>query len=99
MPRDPVIVPTLQAVFSQPAKAFPHFWEHTVGSGHAPLALRADWQTQMPLCHDELGFQHVPFSRPQDELFTLGQEWLIVAPDLIASAHGSVQLPTQPRGE
>jgi xylan 1,4-beta-xylosidase len=20
-----------------------HFWEHTVGSGHAPLALRADW--------------------------------------------------------
>ena len=22
----------------------PYFWEHTVGSGHAPLALRADWQ-------------------------------------------------------
>lgn len=22
----------------------PHVWEHTVGSGHAALALRADWQ-------------------------------------------------------
>ena len=26
------------------ATALPHFWEHTVGSGHATLALRADWQ-------------------------------------------------------
>jgi len=25
---------------------FAPFLEHTVGSGHAPLALRADWQTQ-----------------------------------------------------
>ena len=25
----------------------PHFWEHTVGSGHAALALRADWQSQL----------------------------------------------------
>ena len=36
-------------------------WEHTVGSGHAPLALRADWQEQMRTCHDELGFRHVRF--------------------------------------
>jgi len=33
--------------FRQIRKPFPHFWEHTVGSGHAPLALRADWQAQM----------------------------------------------------
>ena len=26
------------------ASALPHFWEHTVGSDHAPMALRADWQ-------------------------------------------------------
>jgi xylan 1,4-beta-xylosidase len=39
----------------------PHFWEHTVGSGHAPLALRADWQRQLQRCHEELGFQHVRF--------------------------------------
>lgn len=40
---------------------FPHFWEHTAGSGHATLALRADWQAQMRLAHDELGFRHVRF--------------------------------------
>ena len=47
--------------FSQPSKAFSHFWEHTVGSGHALLALRADWQAQMQRCHNELGFQYVRF--------------------------------------
>jgi xylan 1,4-beta-xylosidase len=47
--------------FSQAPRPFPHFWEHTVGSGHAPLALRADWQAQMMRCHNELGFQHVRF--------------------------------------
>ncbi|HEX5966653.1 MAG TPA: glycosyl hydrolase [Pyrinomonadaceae bacterium] len=39
----------------------PHFWEHTVGSDHAPMALRADWQTQLQRAHRELGFQHVRF--------------------------------------
>jgi xylan 1,4-beta-xylosidase len=38
-----------------------HFWEHTVGSGHASLALRADWQTQLKKCKEELGFKHVRF--------------------------------------
>lgn len=38
-----------------------HFWEHTVGSGHALLALRADWQRQLQRCHEELGFGHVRF--------------------------------------
>lgn len=47
--------------FLQAPKPFPHFWEHTVGSGHAPLALRADWQAQMLRCHNELGFQYVRF--------------------------------------
>jgi len=40
---------------------FPHFWEHTVGSGHATLALRADWQAQLKQAHDDLGMQHVRF--------------------------------------
>jgi xylan 1,4-beta-xylosidase len=38
-----------------------HFWEHTVGSGHATLALRADWQAQLKQAHDELGMRHVRF--------------------------------------
>jgi xylan 1,4-beta-xylosidase len=40
---------------------FEHFWEHTVGSGHATLALRADWQKQLTRCHQELGFKYVRF--------------------------------------
>jgi len=40
---------------------FPHFWEHTAGSCHATLALRADWQKQLTRCNKELGFKHVRF--------------------------------------
>ena len=65
-------MPDFTCSFSQPPKAFPHFWEHTVGSGHAPLALRADWQAQMLRCHKELGFQHVRFhALLSDEMGTL----------------------------
>jgi xylan 1,4-beta-xylosidase len=46
---------------SETTTPFPHFWEHTIGSGHAPLALRADWQKQLQRCHEELGFRHVRF--------------------------------------
>jgi xylan 1,4-beta-xylosidase len=38
-----------------------HSWEHTVGSCHAALALRADWQAQLKQCRQELGFQFVRF--------------------------------------
>ena len=44
-----------------PSKSLPHFWEHTVGSDHASIALRADWQAQLRRCHDELGFRYVRF--------------------------------------
>src|SRR6059058_535173 len=46
---------------SAPAVPLPHVWEHTVGSCHAPLALRADWQAQLRRCRQELGFRHVRF--------------------------------------
>lgn len=49
---------------AQSGTTFSHFWEHTVGSGHAPLALRADWQAQLKKCHEELGFGHVRFHGP-----------------------------------
>ena len=38
-----------------------HVWSHTVGSGHAALALRADWQRQMLRAREELGVRHVRF--------------------------------------
>jgi xylan 1,4-beta-xylosidase len=44
-----------------PTTPLPHVWEHTVGSCHALLALRADWQAQLRRCHEELGFRHVRF--------------------------------------
>jgi xylan 1,4-beta-xylosidase len=46
---------------AEPTTPFPHFWEHTVGSDHARVALRADWQQQLKRAHDELGFRHVRF--------------------------------------
>jgi xylan 1,4-beta-xylosidase len=46
---------------SGPRTSLSHFWEHTVGSGHATLALRADWQRQLKRAHDELGMKHVRF--------------------------------------
>jgi xylan 1,4-beta-xylosidase len=46
---------------SEVTTPLPHFWEHTVGSDHAPMALRADWQQQLQQCHHELGFKYVRF--------------------------------------
>jgi xylan 1,4-beta-xylosidase len=65
-------MPDFTCSFLQAPQAFPHYWEHTVGSGHAPLALRSDWQAQMLRCHNELGFQHVRFhALLSDEMGTL----------------------------
>jgi xylan 1,4-beta-xylosidase len=38
-----------------------HPWRRCVGSCHAPLALRADWQRQLARAHRELEFEHVRF--------------------------------------
>jgi xylan 1,4-beta-xylosidase len=54
-------MPSFTCDLSQTPIAFEHFWEHTVGSDHAPMALRSDWQAQMQKCHAELGFRHVRF--------------------------------------
>jgi xylan 1,4-beta-xylosidase len=54
---------------------FAHVWEHTVGSGHATLALRADYQEQLARCHRELGFEHVRFhGLLSDDMGTLVDE-------------------------
>ncbi|MEP6537251.1 MAG: glycosyl hydrolase [Bryobacteraceae bacterium] len=53
-------------------RPFIHSWEDTIGSGHAPLALRADWQAQLLRCHKELGVQRVRFhDLLSDEMGTL----------------------------
>jgi xylan 1,4-beta-xylosidase len=42
-----------------------------VGSCHAPLALRSDWQAQLLRCHGELGFGHVRFHGLLSDIGTL----------------------------
>ncbi len=54
-------MPTFSCDFAATPTRLNHAWEHTVGSCHAPLALRADWQAQMLACHRDLGFGHVRF--------------------------------------
>ena len=54
-------MPDFTCKLSEMTTPLHHSWEHTVGSGHAPLALRADWQAQLRRCHNELGFRHVRF--------------------------------------
>jgi xylan 1,4-beta-xylosidase len=46
---------------TQPGVPLPHLWEFSVGSGHATLALRADYQAQLARCRVELGVRHVRF--------------------------------------
>ncbi|HEY5101767.1 MAG TPA: glycosyl hydrolase, partial [Steroidobacteraceae bacterium] len=50
-----------QCDFKAASEPLPHFWEHTVGSDHALMALRADWRQQLRRSHEELGFRHVRF--------------------------------------
>jgi xylan 1,4-beta-xylosidase len=53
----------------------PHFWEHTVGSDHASVGLRADWQHQLQQCREELGFRYVRFhGLLSDDMGTLVRE-------------------------
>ncbi len=52
----------------------PHPWEHTVGSCHAPLALRSDWQAQLLRCHRDLGFGYVRFHGLLSDVGTLVSE-------------------------
>ena len=44
-----------------------HVWEHTVGSGRALLALRADWREQLRRAHLDLGFRHVRYHGMLDD--------------------------------
>jgi xylan 1,4-beta-xylosidase len=73
-------MPSFSSTLSAQTTPLPHVWEHTVGSGHAALALRADWQRQLLRCHQELGVQHVRFhgllSDPMDTLICQDEKWL-----------------------
>ncbi len=46
---------------NEKTKPFPKYWRKCIGSGHASLGLRRDWQDQLKFVHDELGFEYVRF--------------------------------------
>ena len=52
---------TFHCDLQQQGTLLQHVWSACVGSGHAPLALRADWQAQLRRCRDELGIQQIRF--------------------------------------
>lgn len=54
-------MPTFHCDLAQRGEPLPHVWSHTVGSGHAALALRADYQAQLRRCRAELGVRYVRF--------------------------------------
>lgn len=54
-------MPQFRCDLHQTGRPLPHFWEHCLGSGHARLSLRADWQEQLRRCRSELGVRHVRF--------------------------------------
>ncbi len=66
---------TFECDLSQHSTPFLHAWEHTVGSGHAPSCLRADWQQQLTRCQKELGVKYARFrALLSDETGTLVRE-------------------------
>jgi xylan 1,4-beta-xylosidase len=58
---------TVDARSSAPALPLSHFWKTSVGSGHAALGLRTDWQEQLAAVHRDLGIQGVRFHGSFDD--------------------------------
>jgi len=52
---------TLTADLNTEARPLRHPWRTCVGSGHATLALRADWQAQLRQAKEDLDFRYVRF--------------------------------------
>lgn len=50
-----------------PAHDFPHFWEQMFGSGHAVLALRANYLDDLKEVHDDVGMRYVRFHAILDD--------------------------------
>ena len=73
-------MPGYSCNLAAPTRTLPHVWEHTIGSGHAALALRADWQAQLARCRRELGVRYVRFHGllcdPMDTLICQDEKWL-----------------------
>ena len=54
-------MPQFTCDLSAPSVPLHHVWSHTIGSNHARMTLRADWQGQMRRVRQELGVRYVRF--------------------------------------
>lgn len=54
-------MPKFQCDLNTGGSPLEHIWSHTIGSDHARMALRADWQAQMRRTRAELGIRYVRF--------------------------------------
>jgi xylan 1,4-beta-xylosidase len=54
-------MPHFRCNLDKPGARLRPVWNHTVGSGEAPLALRADWREQMARTQKDLGIRYVRF--------------------------------------
>ncbi len=54
-------MPEFRCNLEPPGSPLDHVWSHTIGSDHARMALRADWQAQMRRTRAELGVRYVRF--------------------------------------
>jgi hypothetical protein len=68
------------------------FWQASVGSGHAALGLRKDWQEQLKAVHDDLGIDGVRFHGSFDDdmgpVVTLDTDGLLMVSSLFAVLGG-----------
>lgn len=60
-------MPDFHCNLEQPGSPLEHVWSHTVGSDHARMALRADWQSQMRRTRLDLGMRYVRFHGVLDD--------------------------------
>ncbi len=68
-------MPEFRCDLDQPGSPLEHVWSHTIGSDHAHMALRADWQAQMRRTREELGMRYVRFhALLDDDMATLLDE-------------------------
>ena len=54
-------MPHFTCDLGRPSQPLAPVWNECLGSGHAPLTLRGDWQDQLRRCRTELGLRHVRF--------------------------------------
>jgi xylan 1,4-beta-xylosidase len=69
---------TIDATATPEQTGLAKFWQASVGSGHARLGLRADWQQQLKAVHDDTGIHGVRFHGSFDDdmgpVVTLGKD-------------------------